>query len=51
MGRKLAWPDPKKPTRYDFGFAEGAEPVTVFWSGGGKFFCQRTSVMNPYAFA
>ena len=49
MGRALPWPDPKHPKSYDFGFAEGLEPITVFWTGGDKFFCRRTNIMNPYA--
>jgi len=35
--------------RYEFGFAEGAEPVTVFWRKDGRFFCRRTTIMNPCA--
>jgi hypothetical protein len=35
--------------RYEFGFAEGAEPVTVFWRKDGRFFCRRTTIMNPVA--
>lgn len=50
MNRSIPWPNPKQPTRYDFGFAEGAEPITVFWSVGERRFCQRTNIMNPYAF-
>lgn len=36
--------------RVDFGFAEGAEPVTVFWRSPDRtrFFGQRTTFMNPY---
>jgi len=33
----------------DFGFAEGAEPITIFWRKDGRFFCQRTDQMNPHA--
>ena len=34
--------------RVDFGFAEGAEPITVFWRSLDKkrFFGQRTKKMN-----
>ena|SRR3990167_1595465 len=40
--------------KIDFGFAEGAEPVTYFWhipdNGLGiRYLCQRSKVMNPYA--
>jgi hypothetical protein len=35
--------------KYEFGFAEGAEPVTVFWRKDGRFFCRRTGIMNPCA--
>ena len=35
--------------KYEFGFAEGAEPVTVFWRKDGRFFCRRTEIMNPVA--
>lgn len=35
----------------DFGFAEGWEPITVFWQDPQKtrFFGQRTTKINPYA--
>lgn len=49
MNRILPFPDPQHPMRYDFGFAEGAEKVTVFWHGGGRYFCRRTDIMNPHA--
>jgi hypothetical protein len=40
-----------KPIHASFGFAEGAEPVTAFWSeAGGKYYRQLTNQMNPYAF-
>ena len=29
----------------DFGFAEGAEPITAFWRRAGRFYCQRTAAM------
>jgi hypothetical protein len=35
--------------KYEFGFAEGAEPVTVFWRKDDRFFCRRTEIMNPFA--
>ena len=37
--------------RCDFGFAEGAEPITVFWRDlpNKKYFGQRTEKINPYA--
>jgi hypothetical protein len=31
----------------DFGFAEGIEPVTVFWQENGRYFGCRTNIMNP----
>jgi len=32
--------------RVHFGFAEGAEQVTAFWSESKNFYCQRTKEMN-----
>lgn len=53
MNRLVPFPDPKTPMRYDFGFAEGAEPVTVFWRAGHgtetRHYCRQTAIMNPYA--
>jgi hypothetical protein len=51
MGRTLGFPDPQHPMRYDFGFAEGAEPITVFWRNPDRtrFFCRRTAILNPVA--
>ena len=49
MNRALPFPDPKHPMKYDFGFAEGAEEITVFWHVGDKFYCRRTGFMNPAA--
>ena len=46
MGLVLPFPDPKRPRRYDFGFAEGVELVTVFWRVAARFFCRRTNIMN-----
>ncbi len=32
----------------NFGFAEGMELVTAFWGKEGRYFGQRTDIMNPY---
>ena len=32
--------------RFDFAFAEGVEPVTIFWSKGGRYFAMLTEVIN-----
>lgn len=32
--------------RFSFAFAEGWEPITVFWHFGGKFYAQRTGIVN-----
>ena len=41
MGKKFLFADGK--IRWcSFGFAEGAEPVTVFWKEKEKYFLQRT---------
>ena len=37
-----------KRRRVAYGFAEGYEPVTAFWSEGERFYCQRTAEMNPH---
>lgn len=29
-----------------FGVAEGYEPITGFWQEGGRYFCQRTALIN-----
>ena len=34
------------PRLVDFGFAEGAEPITAFWRENGKFYCMQTNEMN-----
>jgi uncharacterized protein YlaI len=58
MGRKLKYTPANSDTEIErvcsFGFAEGAEPITVFWStgeveSGYRYFCQRTKTMNPNA--
>lgn len=47
----LPFPDPKHPMKYDFGFAEGRERITLFYSNlvRSRFFCRRSPYMNPYA--
>jgi hypothetical protein len=32
-----------------FGFAEGAEPVVIFWHEADRFFGQQTNISNPHA--
>lgn len=51
MNRMLPYPDPQHPMRYDFGFAEGREPITLFYSNPDKtrFFCRRSPYLNPFA--
>lgn len=45
MGRTVALPCGE--TRcVSFGFAEGYEPVTAFWSTKGRYYCQRTAEIN-----
>jgi hypothetical protein len=34
-----------------FGFAEGYEPITVFWEEDGKYFSRRSKKMNAMAFS
>lgn len=31
-----------------FGFAEGYEPITVYWQEGDKYFCRRSTLMNRW---
>jgi hypothetical protein len=33
----------------DFGFAEGAEHITAFWTEGLNYYLQQTTEMNPRA--
>ena len=33
--------------RFSFAFAEGLEPMTVFWQKGERYFAQRTNIINP----
>jgi hypothetical protein len=33
--------------RSHFGFAEGYDKVTAFWTKDGRYFGQRTDIMNP----
>ena len=35
-----------QPTRVSFGFAEGSEPITVFWKENGRYYGQRTNRIN-----
>ena len=44
IGRKIKLPSGERVV--DFGFAEGCEPITAFWSTGGRFYCQRTAEVN-----
>ncbi|MCP4262791.1 MAG: DUF1419 domain-containing protein [Planctomycetes bacterium] len=39
------------PMFVNFGFAEGTEPITVFWTNADntKYFGQRTKKINPWA--
>jgi hypothetical protein len=30
----------------DFAFAEGCEPITLFWSKGGRYYGRQTSLVN-----
>ncbi len=56
MGKRVTLPG-GEVVHATFGFAEGAEQVTAFWTNGPRhqegnprrFFCQRTEEMNPYA--
>lgn len=48
MARNVVLPNGKE-VRASFGFAEGAEEVTVFWRFAERFFGCRTSTVNPYA--
>lgn len=52
MDKPISFPDKNHPIRYDFGFAEGAEPITLFWRSPDRqrFFCRRSDIMNPRAF-
>jgi hypothetical protein len=36
------------PVRTHFGFAEGYDCVTAFWKQGGRYFGQRTTILNPW---
>ena len=35
------------PTLTHFGFAEGYDVVTAFWKQSGRYYGQRTNIMNP----
>jgi len=35
-----------QPTPVSFGFAEGTEPITVFWKWQGRYYGQRTKRIN-----
>lgn len=32
--------------RYDFGFAEGPEPIVGFWQEGERYFCQQLQLIG-----
>ena len=46
MGRNVVLPNGDE-VRASFGFAEGAEQITVFWQFGDKYFGCRTNRFNP----
>ena len=50
MNERIPWPDPQHPMLYDFGFAEGTEPITMFYSSGSngdkRYFCRRSNIIN-----
>jgi hypothetical protein len=48
MARRFQFKDGQKVTA-SFGFAEGAEPITIFWEVDGRHFCRMSTVINPYA--
>lgn len=48
MNRKFKFIDGQE-VRASFGFAEGAEPMTVFWTEAGKSYCRRSTMINPEA--
>ncbi len=35
-----------KPVWFAFGFAEGPEPITDFWTDGGRYFGKRSDRIN-----
>jgi hypothetical protein len=45
MGRNVVLPNGDK-VRAAFGFAEGQDFITVFWSSGGRYFGCRTNTRN-----
>jgi trehalose utilization protein len=47
MGRDIKLPNGEM-VRANFGFAEGAEEIVVFWMRGGRYFGCRTNEINPY---
>lgn len=46
MGKKFTFRD-GQTVKASFGFAEGYEPITVFWTENGRYFCRRSTVINP----
>lgn len=46
MGMKFKFKDGVEVIA-SFGFAEGYEPVKVFWMEGAEFFCRQSDMMNP----
>jgi hypothetical protein len=46
MNKKFKFTDGLE-VRASFGFAEGYEPITVFWREGKKYFLRRSNVINP----
>ena len=48
MGRRVVLPNGDEVLA-SFGFAEGAEEITAFWTLGKRYFGCRTNRINPYA--
>ena len=48
MARNVVLPNGDE-VRASFGFAEGAEEITAFWTLGKRYFGCRTNKINPYA--
>jgi len=48
MGRNVKLPNGEM-VRAWFGFAEGAEEITVFWKADGRYLACRTRTINPMA--
>lgn len=46
MFKKFTFKD-GQTVKASYGFAEGCEPIRVFWSEGGKSYCRKSEVLNP----